>query len=94
MFPYRDDNPTLATPIITIFLIGANVAVWVLIQGMGSDPRLAQSICELGLIPAEFLGRVLPGTSVPLSPTATCVRWSATGIRRSPRCSCTAAGSI
>jgi membrane associated rhomboid family serine protease len=73
MFPYRDDNPTLSTPIITIFLIGANVAVWVLIQGMGSDPRLAQSICELGLIPAEFLGRVLPGTSVPLSPTATCV---------------------
>jgi membrane associated rhomboid family serine protease len=73
MFPYRDDNPTLATPVITVFLIGANVAVWILIQGMGSDPRLAQSVCELGLIPAEYLGRVLPGTTVPLSPHASCV---------------------
>ena len=73
MFPYRDDNPTLGTPLITMFLIGANVAVWVLIQGMGSDPQLARSVCELGLIPAEYLGRVVPGTTVPLSPGATCV---------------------
>jgi membrane associated rhomboid family serine protease len=73
MFPYRDDNPTLSTPIVTMFLIGANVAVWILVQGMGSDPELARSVCELGLIPAEYLGRVLPGTTVPLSQTATCV---------------------
>jgi membrane associated rhomboid family serine protease len=73
MFPYRDDNPTLATPVVTVFLIGANVAVWILIQGMGSDPQLAQSVCELGLIPAEYLGRVLPGTTVTLGPQATCV---------------------
>ena len=73
MFPYRDDNPTLATPVVTLFLIGANVAVWILVQGMGSDPALARSVCELGLIPGEYLGRVLPGTSVPLSPGETCV---------------------
>ena len=73
MFPYRDDNPTLSTPVITMFLIGANVAVWVLIQGMGSNPELARSVCELGLIPAEYLGRVSPGTSVPLGPGAACV---------------------
>jgi membrane associated rhomboid family serine protease len=40
---------------------------------MGRDPALTRSVCELGLIPAEFLGKVLPGTSVPLSPEATCV---------------------
>ncbi len=73
MFPYRDDNPTLVTPVVTMLLIGINVAVWILVQGMGNDPTLARSVCELGLIPAEYLGRVLPGTSVPLSPTETCV---------------------
>ena len=23
MFPYKDDNPTLATPVVTLFLIGS-----------------------------------------------------------------------
>jgi membrane associated rhomboid family serine protease len=73
MFPYRDDNPTLATPVVTLLIIAANVAVWILIQGMGSDPALARSVCELGLIPGEFLGRVVPGTQVPLSPGEVCV---------------------
>jgi membrane associated rhomboid family serine protease len=73
MFPYRDDNPTLATPVITVVLIAANVAVWILVQGMGQDPALARSVCELGLIPGEFLGRVVPGTSLPLSPGEVCV---------------------
>ncbi len=73
MFPYRDDNPTLSTPVVTLLLIGANVAVWILVQGMGSDPLLSRSVCELGLIPGEYLGRVLPGTSVPLSPNESCV---------------------
>jgi membrane associated rhomboid family serine protease len=73
MFPYKDDNPTLATPVVTFLLIGVNVAVWILVQGMGNDPALAQSVCRLGLIPGEFLGRVLPGTELPLSPGMTCV---------------------
>jgi len=73
MFPYRDDNPTLGTPVVTVLLIGINAAVWILVQGMGSDPALARSVCELGLIPAEFLGKVLPGTTVPLGPGAECV---------------------
>jgi membrane associated rhomboid family serine protease len=72
MFPYRDDNPTLHTPLVTLLLIGANVAAWILVQGMGSDPALARSVCQLGLIPAEFLGRVLPGTQVPLGPDEAC----------------------
>jgi membrane associated rhomboid family serine protease len=73
MFPIRDDNPTLGKPIVTLLLIAANVAVWVLVQGMGQDPALSKSVCELGLIPGEFLGRVMPGTSVPLSPGEVCV---------------------
>jgi membrane associated rhomboid family serine protease len=73
MFPYRDDNPTLDTPVVTLLIIAVNAAVWILVQGMGQDPALARSVCELGLIPGEFLGRVPPGTSVPLSPGEVCV---------------------
>jgi len=73
MFPIRDDNPTIGKPLVTMLIIAANVAVWILVQGMGQDPALAKSVCELGLIPGEFLGRVVPGTAVPLSPAEVCV---------------------
>jgi membrane associated rhomboid family serine protease len=73
MFPYRDDNPTIGTPFVTLLIIVANAAVWVLVQGAGMEPGLSRSVCELGLIPGEFLGRVAEGTSIPLSPTSTCV---------------------
>jgi membrane associated rhomboid family serine protease len=73
MFPYRDDNPTLSTPVVTVVLILANTLVWILYQGMGAEPNLSKSVCELGLIPGELLGRVAEGTTVRLSPTAVCV---------------------
>jgi membrane associated rhomboid family serine protease len=73
MFPYRDDNPTLGTPFVTLFFIVANTAVWVLVQGAGMEPSLSRSVCELGLIPGEFLGRVGEGISVPLGPYSECV---------------------
>ena len=73
MFPYRDDNPTLATPVVTFLLIGANVVFWVVVQGMGAEPNLSRSVCELGLIPGEFLGYLPEGYSVPMSRTAACV---------------------
>ena len=72
MFPYRDDNPTLATPLVTMVLIAANVLVWVFIQGMGMEPAISRSVCELGLIPGEVLGRLAPGTVVPVSATTGC----------------------
>ena len=73
MFPYKDDNPTLSTPVVTFVLILVNALVWVFVQGMGTDPALVQSVCELGLIPGEFLRRLPPGYSVPLSPETRCV---------------------
>ncbi|MGH7525737.1 MAG: rhomboid family intramembrane serine protease [Gemmatimonadales bacterium] len=73
MFPYRDDNPTLQTPVVTFVLIGLNVAAWVLVQGMGAEPVLSRSVCELGLIPGEFLGRIPEGYTLPLSETTACV---------------------
>lgn len=73
MFPYRDDNPTLATPVVTLLLIAANVVFWVVVQGMGAEPNLSRSVCELGLIPGEFLGRLPEGFSIPLSRSTACV---------------------
>ena len=73
MFPYKDENPTLRTPVVTIVMIGLNVAAWVVIQGAGSPPSLVRSICELGLIPGELLGRLPDGYEVPLGPDARCV---------------------
>jgi membrane associated rhomboid family serine protease len=73
MFPYRDDNPTLATPVVTVVLIGLNVAAWILVQGMGAEPYLSKSVCELGLIPGEYLGRVPAGLAIPMSETSACV---------------------
>jgi membrane associated rhomboid family serine protease len=73
MFPYRDDNPTLATPVTTLMLIAANVVFWVAVQGMGAEPNLSRSVCELGLIPGEFLGLLPEGFAIPLSRSSVCV---------------------
>lgn len=73
MFPLRDDNPHLAPPLATIAIILLNLAAWVFLQGLGSEPLLSRSVCELGLIPAELLGYARPGMRVPLGPDAVCV---------------------
>jgi membrane associated rhomboid family serine protease len=73
MFPYRDDNPTLATPVSTLLLIGANIVFWVVVQGMGAEPNLSRSVCELGLIPGEFLGLLPDGFTLPMSRSTVCV---------------------
>ncbi len=73
MFPYRDDNPTLRTPIVTFAIIALNVAVWVLVEGMGAEPALSSAVCQLGLIPGEFLHLLPSGTAVPIGQDAHCV---------------------
>jgi len=72
MIPYRDDNPTFRTPVVTVALIAANVAAWLLLQGMGQSPALEQSVCRLGLVPGHLLGAISPGTAVRLGPDAYC----------------------
>ena len=72
MFPIRDDNPQLMVPIATIGIMTVNIAVWIFVQGMGVEPSLSQSICQLGLIPGELLGNVSPGTQLALSNSSSC----------------------
>ena len=42
MFPYKDENPTVLTPYVTVGLIVLNVLAWALIQGLGSAAPLAR----------------------------------------------------
>jgi len=72
MFPIRDDNPTLGRSTVTVGIVALNVLAWVFVQGLGSEAALAKSVCELGAIPGELLGRVAPGTTVPLGPGTSC----------------------
>jgi rhomboid family protein len=73
MFPYKDDNPTVLNPYVTIGVIALNVIVWVVVQGLGTAGPLARSVCELGLVPGELLQTAPPGSSTPLGPGMVCV---------------------
>ena len=72
MFPYKDENPTFTTPVVTIALIAANVAVWVFIQGLGTAPALPNSVCRLGFIPGYLFGGIPPRTEISLGYGVTC----------------------
>jgi membrane associated rhomboid family serine protease len=73
MFPYRDENVTLRTPIVTIAFILANVAAWVMVQGAGTEPALGASVCNLGLVAGELTGQLRPGTAFPMGEGMACV---------------------
>jgi membrane associated rhomboid family serine protease len=64
MFPLRDDNPTISTPVATVAILVANIVAWLVLQGAGSDPLITRSICGLGLIPGELLGLAPDGLQV------------------------------
>jgi membrane associated rhomboid family serine protease len=72
MFPLRDDNPHFLTPLVTWGLIAVNALAWLLVQGMGAEPRLSLSVCHLGLIPGELLGLLPAGAHLELGPGLYC----------------------
>lgn len=73
MFPYRDENETQRTPYVTFLFITLNVLSWLLIQGAGAPLPLAQSVCNLGLIPGELTGAISPGTPFSMGERLLCV---------------------
>ena len=80
MIPYRDENQTVRTPIVTIAIIAANVLVWLLVQGAGSPMPLARSVCDLGLIPGELTGLVPVGSRFPMGEGLVCATDAGRGI--------------
>lgn len=74
MFPISDDNPTLHTPWMTWLVLAAIFAVWLVLQGAGlSEYRLAASVCNFGLVPAELMRTRPVGFGVPIGPQLACV---------------------
>lgn len=74
MIPLGDNHPTLRTPLMTYAILAGMIATWVWVQGAGFDgPRLAASVCNLGMVPGELTHMAPLGTAVPLSRNMACV---------------------
>ena len=73
MFPYHDENQTQRTPYVTMALIAMSTLAWLLAQGAGSEMALAQSVCELGLIPGELTQSIPVGTRFPMGEGMACL---------------------
>ncbi|MBI4266567.1 MAG: rhomboid family intramembrane serine protease [Acidobacteria bacterium] len=73
MFPYHDENETQRTPYVTIALIALTVLAWLFLQGAGTSLPLAQSVCELGLIPGELTASLAPGTPFSMGDGLVCL---------------------
>ncbi len=72
MFPYKDDNPTVLTPVVTLVIIGVTSLIWLVFQGGGAEPRLSESVCELGVIPARLFGNPVQPLMTPRGPLTLC----------------------
>ncbi len=57
MFPLRDHNPTEIVPIFTVLIALLTTVVWWVLQGAGlSEETLYNSVCVLGVVPADVTG--------------------------------------
>jgi membrane associated rhomboid family serine protease len=73
MIPYHDENETQRPAYVTIAIVVLCVLAWLLLQGGGADVALAESVCQLGLIPGELTGTLRAGMRVPLGEGVSCV---------------------
>jgi len=72
VIPYRDENPTVLTPIVTVGIMALNILAWVFLEGLGSGRVVAAAVCNYGLIPGEVLQRLPPGTGIQMGPGMFC----------------------
>jgi membrane associated rhomboid family serine protease len=72
VIPYRDENETVRTPVVTFAIIAINALVWFMFQGAGFTDALLTSVCNYGLIPGELTQMADVGASFPLSETMAC----------------------
>jgi len=73
MFPYHDENETQRTPYVTMTLIAASAAAWLVYQRGGAELALAASVCERGLIPGELTLSLPVGTEFPMGERIACL---------------------
>ena len=73
MIPYHDENETQRTAVVTLTVIAACAAAWILVQGGGAFEPLLTSVCNLGLIPGELTGLVPAGAGFPMGDGLVCL---------------------
>jgi membrane associated rhomboid family serine protease len=73
MIPYHDENATDRPAFVTGTLIGLCVVAWIFLQGAGSDVALAESVCNLGLIPGELTGLLRAGMGFEMGDGLVCL---------------------
>jgi len=72
VIPYRDENETIRTPVVTYLIVALNAVAWLALQGAGGSPGLPESVCNLGLIPGELTGQAAPGSSFAMGDGLAC----------------------
>jgi len=73
VFPYRDENETIRTPVATFALIAINLLVWIFWQGAGAHTLLEASVCNYGLIPGELTALARPGDGFRMDEDLVCL---------------------
>lgn len=74
MIPVGTSLPSRRVGWMNYLIIGATIAVWILVQGAGQDPiQLATTVCNLGMVPGELTHAAPIGLAVPLGPGLACV---------------------
>jgi len=72
MIPLSDDNPTVRPPVMTVLILVAIAAVWVIVEGAGFGDRLVRAVCTLGMVPGELTGMAPLGFALPIAPGLEC----------------------
>jgi membrane associated rhomboid family serine protease len=76
MIPLSVENRAVRIPWMTMLILAATFAVWIIVQGGGfpTDARLlATTVCDYGMVPGEITHLARLGTAVPIGPGLDCV---------------------
>src|SRR5262245_47155279 len=65
LIPYRDDNPTLRTPLVTLSIIGLNVLVFLYQLTLPEEAAL-QFVRAYAFVPGELYGFLPPSGLTPI----------------------------
>ena len=72
MIPLSDDNPTVRPAVMSMLILVAIAAVWVIVEGAGFGDRLVRAVCTLGMVPGELTGLAPLGYALPIAPGLEC----------------------
>jgi membrane associated rhomboid family serine protease len=76
MIPLSIENRNVRAPWMTVLILVAMFAVWIIVQGGGfptDAKQLATTVCNYGMVPGEITHLAKLGTAVPLGPGLDCV---------------------